>query len=125
MEGLNKHLGTHILVSEDVLGQQDDFLVRRLGQFILVGKSKPVAAYELMCRMEESTDLQKSLCSAFSKALDAFERKSWNEAISSLNACLKLNPDDGPSLFYHDRCKKLIGNPPENTWNGVIRLHNK
>jgi adenylate cyclase len=125
MEGLNKHLGTHILVSEDVLGQQDDFLVRRLGQFILVGKSKPVAAYELMCRMEESTDLQKSLCKAFSIALDAFKRQSWNEAISSLNECLTLTPDDGPSLFYHDRCEKLRRHPPENTWDGVIRLHTK
>ena len=75
MEGLNKRLGTQILVSEDVLEQSEDFLARRLGQFILAGKSKPVAACELICRIKDSTDLQKNLCTIFSSALDAFQRQ--------------------------------------------------
>ncbi len=80
MEGLNKKLGTQILVSEEMLEQPEDFLVRRLGKFIMAGKSKPVAAFELMCRMKESTNLQRNLSTIFSSALDAFRRQSWNEA---------------------------------------------
>ncbi|NNL77944.1 MAG: adenylate/guanylate cyclase domain-containing protein [Desulfobacterales bacterium] len=122
MEGLNKHLGTQILVSEEVLEQLDDFLVRKLGQFILAGKSKPVAACELICRMEESTELQKNLCKIFAQALDAFQRQSWNAAIAGFNESVKMHPEDGPSRFYLNRCEKYKRTPPDATWDSVVRL---
>jgi adenylate cyclase len=125
MEGLNKYLGTQVLVSEEVLEQLDNFLVRKMGQFILAGKAKPVAAFELVCRMEESTELQKSLCSVFARALDAFERQSWNEAIAVFREAAKIQPEDGPSLFYLDWCEKYKTNPPGDSWNGVIRFATK
>ena len=43
LEGLNKHLGTRILVSADVLQGLDGLLTRELGAFLLAGKSRPVA----------------------------------------------------------------------------------
>jgi adenylate cyclase len=125
MEGLNKRLGTQILVSEDVLEQSEDFLARRLGQFILAGKSKPVAACELICRIKDSTDLQKNLCTIFSSALDAFRRQSWNEAVAGFKESLKMQPEDGPSRFYLDGCEKYKRNPPGDTWDGVVRLATK
>jgi adenylate cyclase len=125
MEGLNKHLGTRILVSEAVLEQPDDFLVRRLGQFILAGKSKPVAACELICRMKESTDLQRNLCTIFSSALDAFRRQSWNEAVAGFKESLKMQPEDGPSRFYIELCETHKRNPPGDSWGGVVRLATK
>jgi adenylate cyclase len=96
-----------------------------MGQFILAGKAKPVAAFELVCRMEESTELQKSLCSVFARALDAFKRQSWNETIAGFREAAKIQPEDGPSLFYLDWCEKYKTNPPGDGWNGVIRLENK
>jgi len=125
IEGLNKHLGTKILVSEEVMDQQDDFLVRRMGQFILAGKSEPVAACELICRIENATEVQKNLCIIFSKALDAFQQQSWYEAMAGFNESLKMYPEDGPSLYYIDRCEKYKRNPPGETWKGVIRLPTK
>ncbi len=125
MEGLNKHLGTKILVSEEVLAQLDDFLVRRLGQFILAGKSKPVAACELICRIEESTEWQKNLCEIFTQALDAYQRQSWNEAIAGVSESVEMHSKDGPSRFYLERCEKFKENPPDNVWNGVVRLDTK
>ena len=125
IEGLNKHLGTQILVSEEVLEQLDDFLVRGLGQFILAGKSTPVKVYELICRMEDSTELQKSRCNIFMQALDAYQRQSLNEAIDGFNESVRIHPEDGPSLFYLDRCEKYKRNPPGDTWDGVVRLPTK
>ncbi len=125
MEGLNKHLGTQILVSGEALEQPDDFLVRRLGKFIMAGKSKPVATYELMCRMKESTDLQRNLCTIFTSALDAFQWQSWNEAVAGFEESLKLQPEDGPSRFYLNWCKTYKRNPPGDTWDGAVRLATK
>jgi len=125
IEGLNKHLGTQILVSEEVLEQQNDFLVRKLGQFILAGKSAPVAACQLLCKIEKSTELQKNLCKIFARALDDFQRQSWNEAMAGFNEALRMYPQDGPSRFYIDWCEKYKSNPPGETWNGVVRLDTK
>jgi adenylate cyclase len=125
LEGLNKILNTQILVSEEVLEQPDDFLVRRLGQFILTGKTKPVAVCELMCRIKESTDLQRNLCTIFSSALDAFQRQFLNEAVAGFKESLKMQPEDGPSRFYLDWCEKYKINPPGDTWDGVVRLATK
>ena len=125
MEGLNKHLGTQILVSEEVLEQLDDFLVRKLGQFILAGKSMPVAACELICKREVSTELQKNLCKIFAQALDAFRSQSWNEASAGFNDAVKIQPEDGPSHFYLGWCEKYKTNPPGDGWNGVIHLGTK
>jgi adenylate cyclase len=125
MEGLNKHLGTQILVSEEMIEHLDDFLVRRLGQFILAGKSQPVAACELISRVEESTELQKNLCKIFTQALDAFKRQSWSEAIKGFNESVNMYPQDGPSRFYQDQCEKFKIKPPGDFWDGVVRLNAK
>ena len=50
IEGLNKRFRTRILASDDVLVGLDDFLTRRLGTFVLAGKSKPLVIHELICR---------------------------------------------------------------------------
>jgi hypothetical protein len=59
IEGLNKQLGTQILVSEEVVSQANKFLARDLGKFLLVGKSKPVHVYELVSRQVDSSPRQR------------------------------------------------------------------
>lgn len=125
IEGLNKILGTRILVSEDVLYQVDGFLTRELGKFLLFGKSKPTVVYELICRSEESNEQKKGICNIFPKALCAYRKQSWEEAIKILNECIKIRKEDGPSRFYLKRCKKYRKNPPGEMWDGIVRLDKK
>ncbi len=80
LEGLNKYLGTNILVSAQVMDQVDGFLTRDMGRFYLVGKSKAVRVHELVCRLENATDMQRRICRLFSKALQAYQNQSWEEA---------------------------------------------
>jgi adenylate cyclase len=54
IQGLNKRLGTRILVSEETISGLKGFLTRRLGTFLLPGKSKRLVIHELVCRMEEA-----------------------------------------------------------------------
>jgi len=125
IEGLNKYLRTQILVSEEVLHKLDGFLTRELGKFLLVGKSKPIAVYELLCRMEESNEQQRSLCALFPKALNAYKRQSWEEAIEIFDESTKIHREDGPSIFYLELCEKYSKNPPTEVWNGLVRLSEK
>jgi adenylate cyclase len=125
MEGLNKYMGTQIIVSEEVLLQLDGFLIRPLGRFILAGKSKPIEAYELICRIEECTEKQKDACREFNGALVAFQRQCWEEAIDLLSKTLKICGEDGPSHFYLELCDTYRANPPGSTWNGTVYLDKK
>lgn len=125
MEGLNKYLGTQIIVSEEVLLQLDGFLIRPLGRFILAGKSKPVEAYELICRIEECTEKQKDACREFNGALEAYRQQSWEDAIELFSKTLEICGEDGPSHFYLELCDNYRANPPETSWNGTVYLDKK
>jgi adenylate cyclase len=125
IEGLNKYFNTRIVLSEEVLHQVDGFLTRELGKFLLFGKSKPVVVYELICRIGESSEQQRRLCSIFSKALNAFRRQSWEEAIKGFNESMEIHSEDGPSIFYLELCEKYRENPPGEMWDGLVSLDNK
>jgi adenylate cyclase len=125
MEGLNKFLSTRILVSAEVLDQLDDFCKRRLGKFILAGKSKPVEVCELICKAEEVKEEQKSLCNVFTRGIDAYRRQSWGEAIDLFNGALKLDNTDGPSRFFLALCEKYRAEPPATHWDGTVYLNEK
>jgi len=125
IEGLNKHLGTWILATQDVVYDLDDFLTRELGAFILKGKSKPVAVYELMCLKEEAGEHQKRLCSVFPEALAACRTQSWKEGIEMFSGLTAMDGKDGPSRFYLEICKKYEKGSSDVVWDGVVRLDEK
>jgi len=125
IEHLNKYLGTRILVSQEVLHEIDGFLTRKLGEFIFLGKSKPVTVYELMSRIEESSEQQRDLCTIFTQGLNAYCKQSWQEAIKAFYESIKIHKKDGPSTYYLQLCEKFRDNPPVEMWDGLIHLENK
>ena len=125
MEGLNKYLGTQLLVSAEVLNQLDGFCKRPLGKFILAGKSKPVDVSELVCKAENVQEKQQKLYREFARGFDAYQRQSWGEAIDIFNLVLQLDSTDGPSLFYLSLCEKYRAKPPMSDWDGTVYQNEK
>lgn len=125
MEGLNKYTGTQILVSEEVLDQLDGFFKRRLGKFVLAGKTKPVEIYELLSKVETTSATQKKLCSIFTRGVDAYQKRSWEEAIDFFNGALELDDTDGPSRFYRALAVKHRADPPAPDWDGTVIINKK
>lgn len=125
MDGLNKYLGTEILVSEEVIHQLDGFLTREAGRFRLKGKAQPIQVHELICRVEESEEKQKKACAIFSEALRAFGRQSWDEAKEKFHQSIEYSGEDGLSSFYLKLCEQYKNHPPEGPWEGVIHLQEK
>jgi adenylate cyclase len=125
LEGLNKYLGTQILVSEEGLSDVEGFLTRELGEFLLVGKSKPLVVYELLCHLGEANGQQRFLCGDFAEALAAFKKQRWGEAIEQFEKCIVHYGGDGPSLFYKRLCEQYRENPPGEAWDGIVRLTQK
>jgi adenylate cyclase len=110
-----------------VLQHLDGFLSRELGTFLLVGKSKPLVIYELLCGMEEATEQQSRLCQLFAEALRAYRSQAWEEAITAFYTLTSstIFKEDGPSHFYARLCEQYRARPPGVRWDGVVRITSK
>jgi adenylate cyclase len=125
LEGLNKYLKTRILVSEDVIAGIDDFLARPLGKFILAGKVNAIPVYELIGDRDKAHGGQFLLCETFGRALEAYRKRLWDEAIRLFEEVLDMSPEDGPSRFYLMLCREFLVKPPPDGWEGSVSLASK
>jgi adenylate cyclase len=129
MEGLNKYLGTGILVTEEVIRDLDDFLLRAAGKFTLKGKAQAVGVYELICLANECTEKQKTACEVFAHGVEAFQDRSWLEAENNFYQCIEQLGEDKLSCFYLDLCANYKQKPPcditKDIWNGAISMEEK
>lgn len=127
IEGLNKHLGTKILASAEVLDRMEGFTVRFLGKFLLAGKSRPIEIYELMAQGENRFSADRQRITNFESGLQAFFQRNWSEAIRFFDKNLSNGSPDGPSLFYRRICERYrLSSPSEKNWqDGVIFVATK
>jgi adenylate cyclase len=126
LEGLNKHLGTRILVSADVLEGLPGLLSRELGAFLLMGKSRPVTVHELIAREGATTAEDRERCAMFATALAAYRSGAWDQATRIWQDLARAyGGDDGPSRFYLRWCESHAGQRPGADWDGVVRMDQK
>jgi adenylate cyclase len=125
LEGLNKHLGTHILASEPVVEGLEDVLLRPLGQFQLVGKADALPVIEVLGRESDLGEAHHRLCADFAEALALFQARKWADAAALLDAILRDHPGDGPSTFYLELCRRYQVEPPDPEDAAVIRMLSK
>jgi adenylate cyclase len=125
IQGLNKRLGTRILVSEETISGLDGFLMRKLGTFLLPGKTRPLVIHELIGRMEEADKEQIVRCALFADALGAYQRRSWTQASDRFAALLKEHGEDAICALYIERCERHRADPPDDAWDPVIRIDTK
>jgi adenylate cyclase len=133
LEGLNKMLGTSILVSEEVLAQCADrgsFLSRRMGSYVLKGKSLGIVVHEILGRRSDAGHPVR-LRSAeyldhYRRGLEAFAAGDWTTARHHLNTSLLLHDreaEDPASRLMLDAMEEL-GTPPAG-WQGSVLLQSK
>ncbi len=125
IEGLNKHLNTRILVSEEVLSGLDLFQVRPMGTFLLAGKTVPITLFELIGLRENVSPQTLDLCALFQEGLEQFHCRAWSDAEVLFNQALQIKANDGPALFYLKQCHRFKEQPPGETWQGQIVMDSK
>jgi adenylate cyclase len=125
MEGLNKYLGTGILVSAEVIQEVNQFLVREAGSFRLKGKAHAVTAYELICHLHTCNPADKEACAIFADALQAFRNQLWDDAAQRFHRVIATRGDDKLSRFYLERCAAYQQHPPADPWDGVLLMDEK
>lgn len=122
IEGVNKLLGTYLLVSEDVVTGTTGFVTRSVGRFRLRGKSMPMELHELLCHTSRVTEEIELLCEQFSQAMQLFKAQRWQEAADVFQSIITLSGADGPSIYYLRLCERYQHKPPSDDWDGVMTL---
>ena len=108
IEGLNKLLGTQILVTSDVIAGLQHFLAREIGFFILAGKAQSVHVFELIGAADLLNPHPHPLLAEFAIALKLFQQQHWAEALAKWLEIELEHPNDGPTIFYIQFLKKNL-----------------
>ena len=123
IEGLSKHYGTTILLTQecmDNLVAPEEFDFRYLGKVQLKGKKKPIKLYE--CINGDEQELQEHKLSNlknFDRAMDLFFQKEFAMAAVSFQEIFKKNTSDQPAKLFLNRSAHLITQEIEDNWKGV------
>jgi len=116
LEGLNKHLGTHCLISGDTKQAIGERLVTRgLGKFQLKGFEGLVEVHELIGWPDEA-EVTRNWREAFAEALSNYEQRNLEFAEMGFRRVLELKPEDGPSKFYLERIVELSSQELPDHW---------
>ncbi|MFN3603289.1 MAG: tetratricopeptide repeat protein [Leptonema sp. (in: bacteria)] len=65
------------------------------------------------------------LLEQYNKALQLYKQRRWAESLKEFQKALEIEPKDGPSLLYIERCKEYLKNPPPEDWDGVFVMKTK
>ena len=125
LEGANKVYGTRILIDETTREMAGDAVqVREVDSLSVVGKTEPVAVFELLAAADAPCPLPPTLLEAYARGLELYRRGDFREAQKAFATCLGIAPDDGPTKTLLARCWSLLRDPPSH-WDGAWRLASK
>jgi adenylate cyclase len=122
LQGLNRLLGTRVLLSDATLAGVDDLATRDLGAFLLRGKRVPVRVHEPLGMQPASLD-DRLVVAPFAAALELVTAARWDEAERAFREILARVPGDGPSAFYAELCADYRRNP--RPWHGAVSVQVK
>jgi adenylate cyclase len=121
-EGLNKYLGTDILLSESVHAELGaEFATRPLGHFRVAGNQRPQTLHELLGPTDPAGP--PPWHAPFTHALAAFQRGDLRAAEAGMHEADALRPGgDGPARFFAGYIAKLRDEGLPAEWDGVVNF---
>lgn len=121
LEGMNKFLGTQVLIAETVRERIGDAMVTRcVGEFRVVGKKVARIIYELL-GPAPAPEKQEWL-ESFARGLAAFRAGDLDAAEVAMRATIAARGMDGPSNFYLKQIAELRSHGVPVGWTGIIDL---
>lgn len=127
IQAVTKQLGCRVLISDGVytMLESEQFIIRPLGRYRLVGKKSSLALYELIGATSEKGEWDRRRLIRFAEVLRTVEEHSLDKAIVVLAEFLKDFPDDGPGQFLTEKLMSLLEAKKDTAWDGVIGFDKK
>ncbi len=122
LEGACKQYGIRILVGEETFRRvQAEIAGREVDVIRVVGKTKPVAVYEISGEIAGVSGAEKAKSTLYGEAREAYKRRDWDSA-AELFGRLEGDP---VALLYRERSLSLKQSPPPPDWDGAFTLKTK
>lgn len=128
LEGANKSYKSTIMIGPDTHEDIKDlpFVTRMLDDIRVKGKAEGVRVYELLAEKPEDLNERKTkIVPMYNEGLEAFRDRRFAEGKQIFTDALNIDPDDGPSQTYLQRCEEFLINPPPEKWDKVFELTEK
>ena len=123
LESANKTFGSRNMVgSTTAKALRQDFVLRRLDNLIVKGKTIPEKVFEIVGRRGEVTEPRIGHVQAFHGALAQYYRRRFAAARDAFAA---LSETDPVARVYEQRCAYLLANPPPVPWNRAFEMETK
>lgn len=71
------------------------------------------------------SESKKKVLKLFEEGRKNYKLMMFDKAKSYFKEALKLDPEDGPSKIYFERCEEYIKEPPPPDWDGVYVMKTK
>ena len=127
LEGLTKVYGSSIVISEDTLiniSDPSNYNYRFLDIVKVKGKKKAIYIFEVLDGdNEEIKSLKLQTKEEFSKAIQYYKDKKFQEAMELFLEIIKINPNDLAAQNYLERCRKFIDLGFPDDWDGIERFY--
>lgn len=132
LEELNKRYSTEILVSEDMLNQDDMrelFVIRPIDLVVVKGRAKPTAVFEILASRASASEDDLTIASLSEEAFQAYSDRDFAGAIRCLGQINGLkgggSKADPQGYVLAERCTGFLKNPPPADWAGSEVLKDK
>jgi adenylate cyclase len=126
LEGANKQYGTYLMISESTYAEVRTLVeVRELDLLRVKGKQEPIRVYELMGAAGALPPEKDRVRSVYQEGLALYRDMDFTGAEQAFVRALEMDPGDGPSLTYVERCRAYREQPPPSDWDRVFTMTTK
>ncbi len=124
LEGLTKGYGVPIIASQSTREAAEGSHCFRILDLVRVkGKHKPVAIYELVGPRNGGP--QPDFVALAQEAFNAYLARDFAQAAARFQRILEIKPGDTAAGILLQRCRELMANPPDQSWDGAITKKEK
>ena len=129
IEGLTKQYGCDILLSQPTYDYIKKEIPCRIIDLVKVkGKTKPIAIYHpLVSPKDDEKEIKKAkkIDRLVLPALESYENKEWDNAMSLYSELKSQYPDDILYPLFIERCLQYKKHPPSSSWDGSYTAKTK
>lgn len=123
IEGLTKQYHQTICLSKSVATLITDHVVlRSVDKVIVAGKSEPIDIFTVIQNQNVST---ARWIDQYEQGITAYQNRDFQSAVTNLEACKDLAPEDFLITLHLTRAQAMLANPPAADWTPAVSLQQK
>ncbi|MEE8425756.1 MAG: adenylate/guanylate cyclase domain-containing protein, partial [Woeseiaceae bacterium] len=119
LEGLTKHYGVQMIVSEGTMRRAPGIAFRELDLVRVKGKSEPVAIFQPLGSADGLDEPAHAVVARFAEILEHYRAQDWDDAERMLRQAA-AREDELLYNIYLDRIELFRKDPPPPDWDGVF-----